>query len=111
MSKIWTVGEYPPGAAVRFVSIFCKGVRVATIADAHLDRKSYREVPRKAQYRYADQIADTMNACEGINPEAVGELLEAARWAIDSMFGYEQPGIRTAARKLGAAIAKAEGKD
>lgn len=72
----------------------------------------------------AARIVACVNACEGINPEAVPELLEALKHALDSIT-HGQPGLeneddftmqfdngpefRTDLKMIRAALAKAEG--
>ena len=54
----------------------------------------------------AARIVACVNACEGINPEAVPEMLEALRWIRDNCTGLPAVARALAAR----AITKAEGK-
>ena len=53
-----------------------------------------------------DRIAACVRACEGINPEAVPEMLEALRWIRDKCTGL--PAVARALAEK--AIAKAEGR-
>ncbi len=61
----------------------------------------------------ARRIVACVNACEGINPEAVPELLEALKIAEDVITTYEVSTYGTITedtKKIRRIIAKAEGK-
>lgn len=56
----------------------------------------------------AQRIVDCVNACEGINPKAISDLLTAARLLLICNWEYE-PVLEERKKQLQAAITKAEG--
>ena len=62
MAERWNVGEYPPGAAVRSVTLYDgEGRPIATIRDAALKDGEVRSISRKEQFATANYIMACVN--------------------------------------------------
>lgn len=89
-----------------------RGVVIASIESAHGGRKSRPFAISEAEAN-AQRIVDCVNACEGINPKAVPEMLDALRKAYDELSRQKHAKDQDVMSTLDvvcAAIAKAEGK-
>jgi len=115
MSKLYKV-VHPEG-----ISLCCETEETGETVVAFLPAETYEDLPYGAAYQTPDvnseRIVACVNACEGINPEAVKGMLFTLNCALDTLIlisthstqhFIDEFNIKGRMQQLGATIAKAE---